>query len=122
VEFAYFLNTLGTETTLVEMMDRIVPVEDHDISSALSRSFKKQGIHLKVGTKVDDVKVGKNSVKLKLSKGDKTEEIEVESVLLSIGVEANMDGLLGPRVKPELNRGYLVVDDTYQSTVKGIYG
>src|SRR5690606_38327711 len=68
VEFAYFLNTLGTETTLVEMMDRIVPVEDHDISSALARSFKKQGTHLKVGTKVEDVKVAKNSVNLKLSK------------------------------------------------------
>lgn len=121
VEFAYFLNTLGTETTLVEVLDRVVPVEDHEISAGLARAFKKQGIKLRTGTKVDRVEVGKNNVKLELLKGDKRETIEVDSVLLSIGVEANTDGLLSTRVKPKMDRGYLVVDDNYETTVKGIY-
>lgn len=121
VEFAYFLNTLGTEVTLVEMMDRIVPVEDGEISSALARAFKKQGVTVKSGTKVENIQVGKKSVKMDLVKGEKKEELEVESVLLAIGVVPNMDGLFSSRIKPELNRGYLVVDDNYMTSVKGIY-
>lgn len=121
VEFAYFLNTLGTKTTLIEVMDRLVPVEDHEISAGLNRSFKKQGINVRTGTKVERVEVGKNNVKLELAKGDKKETIEVDSVLLSIGVEANTEGLLSSRVKPKTDRGYLVVDDNYETTVKGIY-
>jgi len=122
VEFAYFLNTLGTKVILVEMLDRIVPVEDADISAALTRSFKKQGIDVRAGTKVENVQVGKKSVKLDLVKGDKTETVEVGSVLLSIGVVPNMEGLFSSRVKPELERGYLKVDGHYKTSIKGIYG
>lgn len=121
VEFAYFLNTLGTKVTLVEMLDRIVPVEDEEISGALARAFKKQGIDTRAGTKVENIQVGRKSVKLDLVKGDKKETIEVESVLLSIGVVPNTDGLLSSRVKPELDRGYLKVDDRYRTSIKGIY-
>ncbi|MCC5835967.1 MAG: dihydrolipoyl dehydrogenase [Opitutales bacterium] len=121
VEFAYFLNTLGTKTTIVEVMDRLVPVEDHEISAGLTRAFKKQGINVRTGTKVERVEVGKNNVKLELAKGDKKETIEVDSVLLSIGVEANTEGLLSNRVKPKTDRGYLVVDDNYETSIKGIY-
>jgi dihydrolipoamide dehydrogenase len=122
VEFAYFLNTLGTETHLVEMLDRIVPVEDKDISATLDRSFKKQGIKTYAKTRVENLEVGKNSVKMDLVKGDKRQTLEVESVLLSIGVMANTDGLLGDRVKPEMDdRGYLIVDDRYQTSIKGLY-
>ncbi|MFP4540273.1 MAG: dihydrolipoyl dehydrogenase, partial [Opitutales bacterium] len=121
VEFAYFLSTLGTKVTLIEMLDRIVPVEDEEISAALHRAFKKQGIEVRAGTKVEGIEPGKKSVKMKLLKGEKSEDLEVGSVLLSIGVVPNLDGVLSPRVKPELDRGYLKVDDNYQTTVKGIY-
>lgn len=121
VEFAYFLNTLGTKVTLIEMLDRIVPVEDTEISTALTRSFKKQGITVRAGTKVEDIKVGKKSVSMNLVKGDKTESLEVDTVLLSIGVAPNLEGLLSPQVKPELDRGYLKVGDDYQTSIKGIY-
>ena len=122
VEFAYFLNTLGTETHLIEMLDRIVPVEDPEISQALTRSFKKQGIHVKAGTKVENIEVGRKSVKMELVKGDKREPLEVESVLLSVGVVPNTDGLLAPKVKPELDeRGYIKVNDRYETSIKGIF-
>jgi dihydrolipoamide dehydrogenase len=122
VEFAYFLNTLGTETHLVEMLDRIVPVEDADISQALSRSFKKQGITVKDGTKVENIKVGRKSVKMELVKGDKREPLEVESILLSIGVVPNVDGLLSPKVKIDFDeKGYIAVNDRYETSVKGIF-
>lgn len=121
VEFAYFLSTLGTKVTLIEMLDRIVPVEDREISEALTRSFKKHGIDVRVGTKVEEIEPGKKSVKMKLVKGEKSEDLEVESILLSIGVVPNLEGVLSSRIKPELDRGYLKVDDHYQTTVKGIY-
>lgn len=122
VEFAYFLNTLGAETHLVEMLDRVVPVEDPDISQALARSFKKQGIKINVSTKVENIEVGSDSVKMELVKGDKRKSLEVETVLLSIGVVANTEGLLSNKVKPAFDdRGYLKVDDRYQTSLKGIY-
>ncbi len=122
VEFAYFLNTLGTETWLIEMLDRIVPVEDAEISEALARSFKRQGIKVRAGTRVENVKAGRKSVTLELVKGDKREPLEVETVLLSIGVVPNTEGLLSPKVRPQFDaRGFLVVNDRYETSVKGIY-
>ena len=121
VEFAYFLNAFGCEVTLVEMMDRIVPVEDAEVSAALARAFKKQKIAVHTGTKVEDVEVGKNSVTMNLVKGEKSEKKEAEAVLLAIGVEAYTEGLLSPKVKPKSDRGYVVVDDNYKTSVDGIY-
>lgn len=121
VEFAYFLNAFGCEVTLVEMMDRIVPVEDGEVSAALARAFKKRKISLHVGTKVEDIEVGKDSVTMNLIKGDKSEKKEAETVLLAIGVEAYTEGLLSPKVKPKTDRDYIVVDDQYQTSVDGIY-
>lgn len=122
VEFAYFLNTLGTETHLIEMMDRIVPVEDADISEALTRSFKKQGIHVRAGTRVENIKVGKKSVTMELVKGDKRESLEVEAILLSIGVVANTVGLLAPGVPLAFDeKGYIAVNERYEASIPGLY-
>lgn len=121
VEFAYFLNALGTEVTLVEMLDRVLPVEDDEISATLERSFKKQGIKVHTGTKVDNIVSGKKSVTMDLVKGDKKESVETDSLLLSIGVVPFVEGLLSPRVKLELDRGYIVVNGRYETSVKGIY-
>ena len=122
VEFAYFLNTLGTETHLVEMLDRIVPVEDEEISQALTRSFKKQGISVRAGTKVENIAVGRKSVKMELVKGEKREALEVDSILLSIGVVPNVDGLLSAKVNLEFDKmGYISVNGRYETSVKGIF-
>ena len=122
VEFAYFLNTLGTETHLIEMLDRVVPVEDPDISQALARSFKKQGIKISAGAKVENIEVGKDSVKMELVKGEKRTGLEVETVLLSIGVVANLEGLLSGKVQPDLDeRGYIKVDERYQTSIRNVY-
>lgn len=121
VEFAYFLNALGTEVTLVEMLDRVLPVEDDEVSATLERNFKKQGIKIHTATKVENIVAGKKTVTMDLVKGDKKESVEVESLLLSIGVVPNMEGLLAPRVKLDTDRGYLTVNDRYETSVKGIY-
>ncbi|MFT3867999.1 MAG: dihydrolipoyl dehydrogenase [Nibricoccus sp.] len=122
VEFAYFFNALGTKVTLVEMLPQLLPIEDEEVAKTLNRAFDKQGIVSHTGTKCENFRVGKDSVKVDLVKGDQKTEVEAEVLLSAIGVEANLDGLLAAAVKPELDRNYLKVGDDYQSSVKGIYG
>lgn len=122
VEFAYFYNAFGAKVTLVEMLPQIVPVEDEDVAKALQRSFEKQGIAVHVGTKMENVRVKKNSVELTLVKDGNPTEVEAETLLIAIGVTPNLEGALSKNVKLELDRGYVKVDDNFESSVKGIYG
>ncbi len=121
VEFAYFYNAFGTQVTLVEMLPQILPVEDEEVAKTLQRSFEKQGIKVHLGTKCENFRVGKKSVKIDLIAGEKKEEIEAEVVLSAIGVVANIEGVLAANLKVELDRNYVKVDDSYQTNVKGIY-
>ena len=83
-EFAYFLNAFGTKVTLVEMLPNVLPVEDKEVSDALSKSFKKQGIDCRTSTRVDNIEVKDESVVLSMAKGDNSEQLEVESLLLQL--------------------------------------
>lgn len=121
VEFAYFYNAFGTKVTLVEMLPQILPVEDEEVAKTLHRSFEKQGIVIHTGTKCENFRVGKDAVKVNLVKDGKTEEVDAEVVLSAIGVVPNLESVLSPKVKLELDRNYVKVDDDYQTSVKGIY-
>jgi dihydrolipoamide dehydrogenase len=123
VEFAYFYNAFGSKVTLVEMLPQVVPVEDEDVAKALQRSFEKQGITVHVNTKVENVRVGKDKVELSLVKAGESNstEVEAEALLVAIGVTPNLEGALSSKVKLELERGYVKVNDNYESSVKGIY-
>lgn len=120
-EFAYFLNAFGTKVTLVEMQDHILPVEDDEAAAVVASEFKKQGIDCRVSTAVENIKVNAKSVKMDLVKDTKSESITADSILVAIGVVANTQGLLSSRVKPAMDRGYITVDDHYQSSIPGIY-
>jgi dihydrolipoamide dehydrogenase len=120
-EFAYFLNAFGTKVTLVEMMDQVLPVEDEEVAKVVERSFKQSGIDCRVSTKVENIKVTKNGVSLDLIKGDSKESLKVDSLLLAIGVVANTHDLLSPKVQLEMDRGYITVNENYESSVPGVY-
>ena len=120
-EFAYFLNAFGTKVTLIEMLPRILPIEDAEVSDALHKSFAAQGIDCKVNTVVDSIDVRDNSVSLNLQKDNKTESIEVDSLLLAIGVIPNIDGTVSKKLKFDKVKGYLKVDEKYQTSIPGIY-
>lgn len=123
VEFAYFFNAFGSKVTLVEMLPQVVPVEDEEVAKALQRSFEKQGITVHVNTKVENVRVQKDKVELTLVKASEANstEIEAETLLIAIGVVPNLEGTLSSKLKLELERGYVKVNDNYESSVKGIY-
>lgn len=124
VEFAYFYNAFGSKVTLVEMLPQIVPVEDEEVAKTLQRSFEKQGMTVYVNTKVENVRVGKTKVELTLVKAGEANstEVEAEALLIAIGVVPNLEGAVSSKVKLELERGYVKVNDNYESSVKGIYG
>ena len=121
VEFAYFLNTFGSKVTLVEQFDQLLPVEDHETAAVIAREFKRSGIDCRVSTKAQNIKVKNSKVTIDLLKGGKTESLNVDSVLLAIGVVANTERLFDPKVNVSLERGYVNVDDNYETNVKGIY-
>src|SRR6201989_482377 len=87
IEFASFYKTLGAEVTVVEVLDRVLPVEDEEISALAAKAFTKQGMKLKVGTQVTELKKGANEVTCVLQdKAGKTEEVTVERVILAMGI------------------------------------
>src|SRR5476649_1980599 len=105
------------------MLPQIVPVEDEEVAKALQRSFEKQGITVHVNTKVENVRVGKDKVELTLVKAGEANstEVEAETLLIAIGVAPNLEGALAKNVKLELERGYVKVNDNYETSAKGIY-
>ncbi len=121
VEFAYFYNTIGTEVTVVEMMDRILPVEDAEISKTLEKSFKKAGIKVMTSTKVENVKTLKNSVQVTVNHGGKTETLKADKALMAIGIQGNVENLNLDAVGIKHERGFIAVDDMYRTNVEGIY-
>jgi dihydrolipoamide dehydrogenase len=121
VEFAYFYSTLGTEVTIVEFMDRVVPVEDEEVSKQLERSFKKAGMKIMTSsevTKVDTKGTG-CKVTVKTKKGE--EIIDCDIVLSAVGVATNIENLGLEEVGVKTEKGRVLVDDYYKTNVDGVY-
>jgi dihydrolipoamide dehydrogenase len=121
MEFAYFYNTLGTQVTVVEFMDKILPREDADVSKEMEKIMKKKGIQIKTATSVEKVEVknGKALVSLKTKTG--TESVEVDVVLSAVGIATNIEGLGLEEVGIKTDKGLVTVDDYYQTNVPGVY-
>jgi len=121
VEFAYFYNAMGTEVTIVEYLDRIVPVEDIDISKQMERSFKKTGIKVMTSSEVTKVDTSGAAVKVtvKTAKGEET--IEADIVLSAVGIETNLDAIGLEDLGISTDRGKVLVNQWYQTNIPGYY-
>lgn len=122
VEFAYFYNTVGTEVTLVELQDQVVPVEDKDIGKELGKIYKKAGMNIHTGSSVESVeeKDGSLSVTIKTKKGEET--VEADVVLSAVGVTGNVEGIGLEEIGVEVERGAIKVDTSdYSTGVDGVY-
>ena len=121
VEFAYFYNAIGTKVTIVEYLDKIVPVEDDDVSKQLERSLKKAGITIMTGSEVTGVSQSGNGNKVTVKNAKGTQELEATVVLSAVGITPNIEniGLEEAGVKTE--RGQVVVDEFYKTNVEGVY-
>ena len=116
VEFAYFYNAFGTRVTLLEMMPRLLPVEDEEVSLALARSFSRQGIEVHTSTRVEEGVATQYGVQVSFG-GETTGRVEAEVVLVAVGVDA----LLPPGLELETDRGFIKVDRNYRTSVEGVY-
>jgi dihydrolipoamide dehydrogenase len=122
VEFADFWNAFGIEVTIIEFMPRVVPIEDEEISKTLARSFQKKGIKILTGTKTTGVKVNGKTVTTSYTTPDgKDGQITTDRVLLAVGVQANVEGIGLEGMGVKLDRGFIQVDDHYQTTSPGIW-
>ncbi|MEM8617090.1 MAG: dihydrolipoyl dehydrogenase [Pseudomonadota bacterium] len=121
IEFASFYNECGSDVTVVEAVDRILPAEDEEISAFARKDFEKQGINIHTAAQVKGLKKGKDSVTAEVSIAGKTEKIEVDRVILAIGIVANSEGLGLEDLGVKLDRTHVVVDGFGRTGVKGLY-
>ena len=121
IEFAYFYNAIGTEVTVVEYVDRIVPVEDKEVSKQLERTFKKAGIKIKTSSEVTGVDTSGSGCKVtvKTKKGEETLECDV--VLSAAGVVSNIENIGLEECGIVHDRGKIMVDDHYATNIPGYY-
>lgn len=121
IEFAYFYNAMGTEVTIVEYLDRIVPIEDEEVSKQLEKSFKKSGIKIMTSSEVTGVDVSGKVVKatVKTSKGEET--ISADIVLSAVGIKSNIENLGLEEVGIAVDRDKIMVNDFYQTNLPGYY-
>ena len=122
VEFASIFNRFGTQVTILEMLPRLVPVEDEDVSKELERVFKKSGIRVETGVKAEDVQRNSDGVKLCLSfPNGKREELDAETLLVAVGRKPNSEGIGLENLDIELERGFIRVNQLQQTGEPGVY-
>ena len=120
-EFAYVWRTYGAEVTIVELMPRIVPNEDADISAELERAFRRQGIQILTGAQVRGIGVDSDAVKVSVSINEESSIIDCDKVLVAVGVQGNVDGIGLESAGVQTERGFIPVNEAMQSNVPNIY-
>jgi dihydrolipoamide dehydrogenase len=121
VEFANFYRTLGVDVTLVELMDRILPVEDEEISALARKAFEKQGMKIMTGAKVTKLDKSKTNVKVTVEANGKNEEITVDRVIMAVGIVGNIENMGLEKLKVKTDRGFIMTDEWSQTGEPGVY-
>ena len=121
MEFAYYFNEFGTRVHIVEMMDRILPNEDHEVSEEVEKNFKKSGIKISKGVKVSKIQSMKQNAKVYLEKKANDEIIKAERVLLAVGVTGNINNLGLEDLGIETEAGAIKTDNFNRTNIENIY-
>ena len=121
VEFASIYRSFGSEVTIVEMLPRLVPVEDEEVSKELARAYRKRGINFHTGAKVEKVEKTRTGIAVTISVDGKQQKIEAEKILIAVGRKPRTEnvGLEKTKIKPE--RGFIQVDSWMQTAEPGVY-
>ena len=120
-EFAYFYNSCGTKITMIEMMDRILPMEDKDISKELRKQYIDSGIAINTNTVVEKVEKLKTKVKVHVKNGSKKTVIESSVVLVAIGLTGNIEDIGLDLISINTNNGSITIDDYGQTNISNIF-
>ncbi|WP_289154038.1 dihydrolipoyl dehydrogenase [uncultured Salipiger sp.] len=121
IEFASFYHTLGADTTVVEVMDRILPVEDEEISKFAKKQFEKQGMKIREKTMVKKLDRGQGKVTAHIEQNGKTSTEEFDTVISAVGIVGNTEGLGLEALGAKVERTHVVVDKYCRTGVEGVY-
>ena len=121
IEFASFYNTLGAETVVVEVMDRILPVEDAEISAFAKKSFTKQGMAIREKAMVKQLDRGKGVVTAHIEQDGKTEKVEFDTVISAVGIVGNTEGLGLEALGVKVEKTHVTTDPYCRTGVEGLY-
>ena len=121
IEFASFYRAMGVEVTVVEVMDRVLPVEDEEISAFAHKQFEKRGIELITKAEVKALDKGADEVTVTVAAGGKTESLKVDRVIMAVGIVGNVEdlGLEGSKVK--VDRTHVVIDEWCRTGEPGVF-
>jgi dihydrolipoamide dehydrogenase len=122
VEFASIFNRLGTSVTLVEMLPRVVPIEDEEVSKELYRLFRKAGIRVETGAKVEGIQRTSGGVSFSLIlPGGKSEQVQAEKLLVAVGRKPNTDNIGLESTRAQREKGFIQTDQWMQTAEPGVY-
>lgn len=122
VEFASVFKRFGSEVTIIEMLDRLVPIEDAETSAELQKAFRKRGINVLTSTKFESAKVGAKEVEISYTDAEgKAGKIKAETLLVAIGRRPVTDGLGLENTRCELDRGYIGIDEFMRTNEPNVY-
>lgn len=121
VEFAYFWNAFGVDVHIFELQKNLLPIEDEDSSKEVERAYKKYGIKLSLGVEKVSAKNNGNDVTITAVENGKTVDYKFEMGLIAVGMTGNIDGFGLDKVGVKTDRGFVAVNDMYQTNVPNIY-
>jgi len=121
IEFASFYNTLGADTTVVEVMDRVLPVEDEEISAFAKKAFEKQGMKIMQKAMVKKLDRAKDKVTAHIEVGGKVEKQEFDTVISAVGIVGNVENLGLEELGVKIDRTHVVTDEYCRTGVDGLY-
>jgi dihydrolipoamide dehydrogenase len=121
IEFASFFRSMGAEVTVVEVMDRVLPVEDADISAAARKAFEKQGMKIFTSATVKAARKGADSVTVTIEAGGKAQDITVERVISAVGIVGNTEGIGLEGTGVKVDRTHVVIDEWCRTGEPGVY-
>jgi dihydrolipoamide dehydrogenase len=121
IEFASFYRALGAEVTVIEALDRILPVEDEEVSKAAHKAFEKRGLKFRVAAKVTKLSRSKTGVAVALEAGGKAETLEADVAIVAVGITGNVENLGLEALGVTVDRGHVVTDGHGKTNVAGLY-
>ena len=121
VEFGCFYRALGAEVTVVEALDRILPIEDEEISIAARKAFEARGLKFRTGAKVTRLAKDDQGVTLSLDVGGAAEQLRAERAIVAVGIDGNVEGLGLEALHVKIERGHVVTDGHGATNVPGLY-
>jgi dihydrolipoamide dehydrogenase len=121
IEFASFYNTLGADTTVVEVMDRVLPVEDAEISAFAKKAFQKQGMKIMEKSIVKQLDRGKDKVTAHIETGGKVQKMDFDTVISAVGIVGNVEDLGLEELGVKIDRTHVVTDEYCRTGVEGLY-